>query len=66
MSFDLTTARLNMGLSIRGLAKQVDVPEQSIRRYESGGGGLHPATAKRIADHFGVQVTDLMPVKEAA
>jgi hypothetical protein len=40
------------------------VPEQSIRRFEAGGGGLHPANAKRIADRFGVQVTDLLPVKD--
>lgn len=67
MSFDLKTARLNAGLSIRGLAREVDVPEQSIRRFESGDGGLHPANAKRIADHFGIKVTDLMPaVREAA
>jgi ribosome-binding protein aMBF1 (putative translation factor) len=66
MTFDLKTARLNAGLSIRGLAREIDVPEQSIRRFEAGDSGLHPANAKRIADRFGVQVTDLLPVKEAA
>jgi ribosome-binding protein aMBF1 (putative translation factor) len=66
MTFDLKTARLNAGLSIRGLAREIDVPEQSIRRFEAGDGGLHPANAKRIADRFGVQVTDLLPVKEPA
>jgi ribosome-binding protein aMBF1 (putative translation factor) len=64
MTFDLKTARLNAGLSIRGLAREIDVPEQSIRRFEAGDSGLHPANAKRIADRFGVQVTDLLPVKD--
>jgi ribosome-binding protein aMBF1 (putative translation factor) len=66
MTFDLKTARLNAGLSIRGLAREIDVPEQSIRRFEAGDSGLHPANAKRIADRFGVQVTDLLPIKEPA
>jgi ribosome-binding protein aMBF1 (putative translation factor) len=66
MSFDLKSARLNAGLSIRGLAREIDVPEQSIRRFEAGDSGLHPSNAKRIADRFGVQVTDLLRVKEAA
>jgi ribosome-binding protein aMBF1 (putative translation factor) len=66
LSFDLTKARLNEGLSIRGLAKEVNVPEHSIRRYESGEGGLHPGNAKRIADRFGVKVTDLLPLGQEA
>jgi ribosome-binding protein aMBF1 (putative translation factor) len=65
MSFDLTTARLNEGLSIRGLARELDIPEQSIRRLESGF-GINPATAKKIADKFGVAVTDLPVFAERA
>lgn len=61
MPFDLTTARLNSGYSIRGLADKLGVPEQSIRRLENGE-GVHPARAKVVADHFEVQVTDLLPV----
>ena len=58
---ELAAARLNAGYSRRGLADHIDVPEQSLRRLESGE-GITPAYAKRIADFFGVQVTDLMPL----
>jgi hypothetical protein len=29
-------------------------------------GGAHPRTAKKVADYFGVQVTDLLALKDAA
>lgn len=56
--FNLRAERLNAGKSIRGLAKHLDVPEQSIRRLEAGF-GINPETAKKIADYFGIKVTDL-------
>lgn len=63
---NLTEIRLNRGFSIRALADKLDVPEQSIRRLESGA-GVHPANAKKIADWAGCTVVDLMPVdREAA
>lgn len=65
MSFDLTSARLNAGKSIRGLAREIDVPEPSIRRLENGE-GVYPATAKKVADYFGVKVTDLPAFKDKA
>ena len=58
MSFDIKAARLNAGKSLRGLAAEADVPEQSIRRLESGQ-GVTPENAKKIADYFGIKVTDL-------
>lgn len=61
--FHLRAARLNAGLAVRELARAVDVPEQSVRRLELGN-GVTPAIAKRIADYFGVQVTDLMPLPQ--
>jgi DNA-binding XRE family transcriptional regulator len=60
--FNLSRERLNRGLSIRGAAKDIGVAEQSIRRLEDGL-GVHPATAKKVADFFGVKVTDLMPLE---
>lgn len=60
MSFDLMVARLNAGYSIKALARELGVHEHAIRRLERGD-GAHPATAKKIADRFGVRVTDLMP-----
>lgn len=59
---NLRADRLNKGHSIRSLARELGVTEQAIRRLEEGE-RVHPATAKRIADYFGVQVTDLMPVE---
>lgn len=61
---NLTEARLNAGHSIRGLAAHLDVPEQSIRRLEEGK-GVTPANAKKVADYFGLKVTDLLPVDGA-
>lgn len=59
-AIDLKTMRLNEGYSIKALARELDVHEHAIRRLERGEGGVHPATAKKIADRFDVQVTDLM------
>lgn len=57
---------LNQGLSRRAYADKVGVPEQTLRRLESGL-GVHPANAKLIADDMGIKVTDLMPLdREAA
>jgi len=57
--------RLNRGYSIRALADELEIPEQSIRRLEKGL-GISPANAKKIADFYGCKVTDLLPVDEAA
>lgn len=63
--FDLAAARLNKGLSQRALADECNVGVETIRRLELGHGAF-PANAKKVADYFDVQVTDLMPVGEAA
>ena len=55
---ELRAARLNAGLSLRQAVKVIGVPEQSIRRLEQDL-GVTPGNAKRIADYFGIQVTDL-------
>lgn len=60
---ELAAARLNAGYSRRGLAEHINVPEQTLRRLEAGD-GCTPSYAKRVADFFGVQVTDLMPLPE--
>ena len=64
MTFDLTAARLNSGHSIRSLADQLDVHQHTIRRLEAGE-SVHPAAAKKVADFFAIQVTDLMPAGPA-
>jgi ribosome-binding protein aMBF1 (putative translation factor) len=54
---------LNAGYSIKSLGRKLDVNEHAIRRLERGEGGVHPANAKKVADFFDVQVTDLMPAE---
>lgn len=66
MTFDLAAARLNAGHTVASLASELGVHRASIARLENAE-SVHPATAKKIADYFGVRVTDLMPVdREAA
>lgn len=60
--FDLERARINKGHSIKGLARQVQVHEQTIRRIENGL-PVRPESAKPVADYFGVKVTDLIPIE---
>lgn len=55
----LRRERLNRGYSRRALARKIDVPEQTLRRLEAGL-GISPSYAKRVADFFDVQVTDLL------
>lgn len=60
-TFDLTSARINAGYSIRGFARHLKVTEQTIRRLEHGL-DVRPENAKPIADFFDVKVTDLMKI----
>lgn len=62
MSIDLAAERLNKGHSIRSLSDELNVHQHAIRRLEAGG-SVHPATAKKIADYYGVKVTDIMPLE---
>lgn len=64
--FDLRSARLNAGLSQRELAEEAGVPLVTIQNLEAARGGARPSNAKRLADYFGIKVTDLIPVQEAA
>jgi transcriptional regulator with XRE-family HTH domain len=61
VSFNLQAARLNAGLSQRALAKKCKVSLSTIQGLEDGK-GAHPRNAKKVADHFEVLVTDLMPL----
>lgn len=62
---ELRFIRVNRGYARRVLAREINVPEQSLRRIEKGQ-GVSLLYAKRIADWYGVQVTDLMPEAAAA
>lgn len=59
---DVRAGYLNAGYSRRSFGRLIGVPEQTIRRLE-GGEPISPRYAKRIADFFGVKVTDLMPLE---
>ena len=63
--FSLSTARVNSGHTSRSLAVALDIDPRTLARLEEGK-PIHPAKAKLVADYFGVQVTDLMPVEAAA
>lgn len=58
---NLRAERLNRGLSVAALAREIRVPDHVIRHAEKGG-TPQPANALRIADYFGVMVTDLWPL----
>jgi transcriptional regulator with XRE-family HTH domain len=58
---NLASERVNRGFTIRGLAREIGVAEQTLRRLENGE-VVHPAKAKLVADYFGCKVTDLMPL----
>jgi transcriptional regulator with XRE-family HTH domain len=58
--FDLKAARLNAGLSARALGRLVGVSHNTINKIEHGV-PVRPDLAKRVADHFDIQVVDLLP-----
>lgn len=59
--FVFLAARMNEGLTQRELAAVCGVSLTVIQRLE-GGGTVSPRSAKKVADHFKVRVTDLMDV----
>lgn len=63
MSFDLVSARLNKGLSVRGAARKIGIARETLAAAERDE-SVHPGTAKKIADFYGVQVTTIWPVDE--
>lgn len=65
MTFDLAEARVNEGHSVKSLAEELGIHRASLAALERGE-GVHPSTAKKVADHFGIKATDLMPVDRSA
>ena len=62
---NITAERLNRGLSVAAAAKEIGVHRATLTSLESGA-RVHPESAKKIADFYGCQVTDLMPVEDVA
>jgi transcriptional regulator with XRE-family HTH domain len=56
--FDLRTARLNRGLTLRQAAEVIGVPTMVLSRAERGT-RPHPGNAKAIADFYGRRVSDV-------
>lgn len=57
----LSEQRLNLGLSIKELARRCEVHEHSIRALEGRlSRPVTPATAKRVADYFGIRVSQMI------
>lgn len=63
--FDVKAERLNRGLTQRDLARECDVSLPTIQRLE-GGATATPSNAKKVADFFGIKVTDLPGFAEMA
>ncbi len=61
---NLVDARLNRGLSRREAAAKLDMSPGVLARLEAGE-RVHPAHAKKIADFYGVRVTDIWPAESA-
>lgn len=55
--------RINRGLTISEVAETCDVARSTLVKAE-GGEMPQPPQAKRIADFYGVRVTDIWPVPE--
>lgn len=63
---NLKAERLNRGLSQRAMAEEIGITQAILVGVEAEGRRPQPAHAKKIADYFGVRVTDLWPLEEAA
>lgn len=61
MTIDLVTARVNRGLTLNQAAKEIGVARATLQRVERGV-AVHPASAKKVADYYGVKAADLIPV----
>lgn len=55
----LRNLRQTKGHSTRTLAGVAGITHATISRLESGSVAVFPATAKRIADALGVEITDI-------
>ncbi len=62
MSINLVAERLNRGQSTRAAAEAIGVSRGTLERAERGE-RPQPELAKKIADHYGVKVTDIWPIE---
>lgn len=62
---NVAAERMNRGLSVAQAAAAMGVARGTLKRLEDGE-PVHPASAKKVADFYGVQVTDIMPLEGQA
>lgn len=60
----LAERRFNAGLTPEQLGQKAGVSGMTIRRLEESGRRPTPAIAKKLANHFGVQPSELWPLEE--
>jgi DNA-binding XRE family transcriptional regulator len=56
--FSPSAARVNAGHTVRSLANVLGIDWRTYARLEEGK-AIHPAKALKVADFFGVRVTDI-------
>jgi DNA-binding XRE family transcriptional regulator len=61
MTIDLERERLNRGLSLNGMAAEIPIARNTLKRAEAGK-SVHPSSALKIAEFLDVQVTDIWPI----
>lgn len=54
------TYRLNTAETNYRLAKEIDVTQTSVKSWNTGERLPHPKTRKKIAEHYGITVEELM------
>jgi transcriptional regulator with XRE-family HTH domain len=60
---NLEAERINRGMSRADLAGVLGISAEAVRNIELGA-RPRPRTAKKIADLYGVKVTDLWPIED--
>jgi transcriptional regulator with XRE-family HTH domain len=60
---NLTEKRVNRGLSLPVASREIGISRGTLQRAEAGE-MPSPALAKKIADFYGVQVTDIWPLPD--
>lgn len=60
----LRSARLDKGLTLRQAAMRIGLSWKTLQRAEVGLSQPHPGTAKKVADFYGLKVSDLWPVAD--
>jgi len=65
-AINLTEARVNRGLSVRGAAKQMGIDFKTLMRAERGEVVPQARNAFAIADFYGYKVTEVWPLEPSS